>query len=49
MNIVIKFRKSKCDVDTYFYDLYIDDIWVCGFYSLDVIKLRVERYIKYRK
>lgn len=34
MKYEIVIRKSHCDKDTYFYDLFLNDIWVCGFYSL---------------
>lgn len=41
MKIDIKYRKSLCDKDTYFYDLYVNDLWVCGYYSLECIKRRI--------
>ena len=41
MNIEIKYRKSLCDEDTFYYELYVNDIWVCGYYSLEILKRRI--------
>jgi len=41
MNIDIKYRKSKCDKDTYLYSLYVDDIYLCSYYSFEMIKKRI--------
>jgi len=47
MDFIIKWRLSKSDKEQYFYDLYVDGCWLCGFYCLATIMKRIERYIKY--
>ena len=44
MVIEIRFRKSVLG-DT-FYELYINGVWVCGFYNLFIIFLRLHKYMR---
>lgn len=42
MKIEIKYRKSLCDKDGYFYELYVNDLFVCGLDSLEIIIERLK-------
>jgi hypothetical protein len=49
LDFVIKARKSKCDKGAYFYDLYCNDIWICGLNSLELIMKRIKFIYKTRR
>lgn len=46
MRFKITKRKSLCDKNSCFYDLYVDGTWLCGFNNLKIIKIRKEMYKK---
>lgn len=42
MKVEIKYRKSKCDRDSYFYELYVNNLFVCGLNSFEMINERLK-------
>lgn len=44
MKFSIVKRKSLCDKKTYFYELYVNGCFLCGFYNKKLIKARKYMY-----